>query len=126
MLLRRYIRAAIRSVGQENRKPYKLRTESSPSSTPVPHLSVRCEYHRKMPRRFTAWLAFCCFLIPPARGFDTRWHSLCSQKVGEQFGFTDHAWKIMQFGNFSADFFGPVSEYASKGLTGREIGKAHV
>ena len=74
-----------------------------------------------MPRRFTAWLALYCLLIPSARGFDTRWHSLCSQKVGEQFGFTDHAWKIMQIGNFSADFFGPVSEYASKGLAGSEL-----
>jgi hypothetical protein len=60
-------------------------------------------------------------LTPPAAGFDTRWHLLCSQKVGEQFGFTEHAWKIMQLGNFSADFFGPVSEYASKGLAGSEL-----
>jgi len=73
-----------------------------------------------MLRRFTAWLALYCLLILPAGGFDTRWHSECSQKVGEQFGFSDHAWKIMQLGNFSADFFGPVSEYASKGLAGRE------
>ena len=68
-----------------------------------------------------AWLVLYCLLISPAAGFDTRWHSLCSQKVGEQFGFTNHAWKIMQLGNFSADFFGPVSEYASKGLAGSEL-----
>src|SRR3974377_1963666 len=42
------------------------------------------------------------------------WHRLCSQSVGKEFGFTDHAWKIMQLGNFSPDFFGPVSEYAVK------------
>ncbi|PWU12335.1 MAG: hypothetical protein C5B51_00750 [Terriglobia bacterium] len=74
-----------------------------------------------MLRRLAAWFALGCLLIFPAHSFDTRWHLLCSQKVGEQFGFTEHAWKIMQLGNFSADFFGPVSEYASKGLNGREV-----
>lgn len=50
----------------------------------------------------------------PAAAFDTYWHRLCSQSVGKEFAFTDHAWKIMQLGNFSPDFFGPVSEYAVK------------
>jgi hypothetical protein len=40
--------------------------------------------------------------------------------VGEQFGFTEDAWN-MQLGNFSPDFFGPVSEYASKNLQRPEL-----
>lgn len=54
-----------------------------------------------------AWLAF------PAAAFDTYWHEQCVQRAGEQFGFAESAWKIMQLGNFSPDFFGPVSEAAA-------------
>jgi hypothetical protein len=61
-----------------------------------------------------ALLALAALLGPPLGAFDTYWHSQCSHRVGEQFGFTDDAWKIMQLGNFSPDFFGPVSEYAIK------------
>jgi len=74
-----------------------------------------------MARKFLALLALASFLVSPAAGFDTYWHSQCSQKVGEQFGFAEDAWKIMQLGNFSPDFFGPVSEYASKNLKGQEL-----
>jgi len=69
-----------------------------------------------MGRKILAVLTLAALLVSSAAGFDTYWHSQCSQKVGEQFGFTEDAWKIMQLGNFSPDFFGPVSEYASKNL----------
>jgi hypothetical protein len=72
-------------------------------------------------RRFWALLlALITLLASPASAFDSFWHSQCSQKVGEQFGFAEDAWKVMQLGNFSPDFFGPVSEFASKRLNGRE------
>ncbi len=74
-----------------------------------------------MVRTFSALVVLAALLVSPAAGFDTYWHSQCSQKVGEQFGFTEDAWKIMQLGNFSPDFFGPVSEYASKNLKGQEL-----
>ncbi|OLC97463.1 MAG: hypothetical protein AUH86_07540 [Acidobacteria bacterium 13_1_40CM_4_58_4] len=74
-----------------------------------------------MVRKFSALVVLAGFLVSPAAGFDTYWLSQCSQKVGEQFGFTEDAWKIMQLGNFSPDFFGPVSEYASKNLKGQEL-----
>jgi hypothetical protein len=72
-------------------------------------------------RKFSALLAFAALMASPASGFDTYWHSQCSQKVGEQFGFTEDAWKIMQLGNFSPDLFGPVSEYASRSIKGQEL-----
>jgi len=74
-----------------------------------------------MARKLLALVLLAGFLTSPAAGFDTYWHSQCSQKVGEQFGFTEDAWKIMQLGDFSPDFFGPVSEYASKNLKGKEL-----
>src|SRR5207253_4067808 len=74
-----------------------------------------------MGRKILAVLTLAALLVSSAAGFDTYWHSQCSQKVGEQFGFTEDAWKIMQLGNFSPDFFGPVSEYASKNLKGEEL-----
>src|SRR5579872_1114670 len=75
-----------------------------------------------MARKLFALVLLAAFLTSPAAGFDTYWHSQCSQKVGEQFGFSEDAWKIMQLGDFSPDFFGPVSEYASKNLKGKELG----
>src|ERR1700739_2603973 len=74
-----------------------------------------------MVRNCWAAVLISSLLIPPASGFDTFWHSQASQKVGEQFGFTEDAWKIMQLGNFSPDFFGPVSEFAAKNLNGKEL-----
>jgi hypothetical protein len=65
-------------------------------------------------RQSVALLALAALIAPHMAGFDTYWHSQCSRRVGEAFGFTDQAWKIMQLGNFSPDFFGPVSEYAVK------------
>lgn len=74
-----------------------------------------------MVRKITALLSLVTMLVSPAVGFDTYWHSQCSQATGKQFGFTEDAGKIMQLGNFSPDFFGPVSEYASKNLKGQEL-----
>ena len=72
-------------------------------------------------RKFSALLALTIFVASPATGFDTYWHSLCSKKTGEQFGFTEDAWKIMQLGNFSPDLFGPVAEHASRSINGKEL-----
>ena len=74
-----------------------------------------------MGRKFAALLSLAALLVSPAAGFDTYWHSQCTQKVGQQFGFSEDAWKIMQLGNFSPDFFGPVAEYASKNLQDQEL-----
>jgi hypothetical protein len=74
-----------------------------------------------MLRKLSAFFALFTFLASPAAGFDTYWHSQCSQSVGEKFGFTADAWKIMQLGTFSPDFFGPVADYASKKLQGAEL-----
>jgi hypothetical protein len=74
-----------------------------------------------MLRRLSALLTLFVLLVSPAAGFDTYWHSQCSQSVGEKFGFAPDAWKILQLGNFSPDFFGPVADYASKKITGPEL-----
>jgi hypothetical protein len=74
-----------------------------------------------MLRKLSALLAVAVLLVSPCAGFDSYWHSQCVQKTGEHFGFTEDAWKIMQLGNFSPDFFGPVADYASKGLNGSEL-----
>lgn len=72
-------------------------------------------------RTASGLLTLAIFLVSPAAGFDSYWHSQCIQKVGEEFGFSEDAWKIMQIGNFSPDFFGPVAEYASKKLQAKEL-----
>src|SRR5215471_9190325 len=64
-------------------------------------------------RKALALVAVAALLTHPALGFDSYWHSLCIQKTGQQFGFSEDASKIMQLGNFSPDFFGPVADYAS-------------
>jgi hypothetical protein len=69
-----------------------------------------------MVRRWSAVLMLAACVVSPAAGFDTYWHYQCTQAVGKEFGFSEDAWKIMQLGNFSPDFFGPVAEYASKNL----------
>lgn len=55
-------------------------------------------------------------LLSPASGFDSFWHAELVHKVGDEFGFSEDARKIMQLGNFSPDFFGPVSDFASSHL----------
>ena len=67
-----------------------------------------------MLRRFSALLALAGLLVSPAAGFDSYWHSQCTQKVGERFDFAEDAWKIMQMGNFSPDFFGPTTKIPAK------------
>ncbi|HLY16141.1 MAG TPA: hypothetical protein VKR61_02900 [Bryobacteraceae bacterium] len=73
------------------------------------------------PRRLAILLFLAAMPRHPAAGFDSHWHQLCTQKAGEQFAFAESAWKIMQLGNFSPDFFGPVSEYASQKLVSQEL-----
>lgn len=72
-------------------------------------------------RKLLALFALAAVLASPAAGFDTYWHLQCSQRVGEQFGFTQDAWKIMELGNFSPDLFGPVSQYAQGNFKGKEL-----
>src|SRR5436305_8343436 len=74
-----------------------------------------------MTRKIVALLSLFAMLVSPAAGYDTYWHSQCTQKAGEQFGFSEDAWKILQLGNFAPDFFGPVAEYASKTMNGKEL-----
>ena len=71
-------------------------------------------------KRFTVLVVFAAGFVFPAAAFDTYWHQLCVQKVGEQFAFTQDAWKIMQVGNFSPDLFGPISEYSFSNLAAIE------
>jgi hypothetical protein len=60
-------------------------------------------------------------LTSPAYGFDTFWHSEATRQVAESFGFSEDARKIMQLGNFSPDFFGPVSDFAANNLQGKAL-----
>ena len=72
-------------------------------------------------RKISALVALVALVASPAGGLDSYWHSQCNQKVGAQFGFTEDAWKVMQLGNFSPDFFGPVSEYGSRNFKSKEL-----
>ena len=70
-------------------------------------------------RKFSALLDVFALIVSPAAGFDSYWHAQCSQKVGEQFGFTQDAWKATR--QLLAGFFGPVSEHVSKKIQGKEL-----
>ena len=74
-----------------------------------------------MPRKFIALLMLLAVLASPASGFDTYWHSEATRKVAEANGFSEDARKIMQLGNFSPDFFGPVSDFAASNLHGKGL-----
>lgn len=74
-----------------------------------------------MARKILSVVALAALLASPAAGFDSYWHSQCTQKAGESAGFSEDAWKITQLGNFSPDLFGPVAEYASKNLGRAEL-----
>ena len=74
-----------------------------------------------MARKVLSLVALAALLASPAAGFDSYWHSECTQKAGESVGFSEDAWKITQIGNFSPDLFGPVAEYASKNLGRAEL-----
>ena len=72
-------------------------------------------------RKVLASVMLVSMLASPAFGFDTYWHKEASKQVGAEFGFSEDAWKIMQLGNFAPDLFGPVSQYASNHLKGKEL-----
>jgi len=76
-----------------------------------------------MSRKILALVNLLALLCSPAAGFDTYWHYQASRKVGQEFGFTEDAWKIMQLGNFSPDLFGPVSDFANERLPGKDLEK---
>ncbi|HEV3040744.1 MAG TPA: hypothetical protein VHA33_23465 [Candidatus Angelobacter sp.] len=69
-----------------------------------------------MSRKLVALLMLCALLASPAAGFDSFWHSEATRLAANDFGFSDDARKIMQLGNFSPDFFGPVADLASSHL----------
>jgi hypothetical protein len=60
-------------------------------------------------------------LLRTASGFDTYWHTEAARRVGDEFGFSEDSRKVMQLGNFSPDFFGPVSDFASQHLQGKAL-----
>ncbi len=72
-------------------------------------------------RSVTVALMLFALLCSPASGFDTYWHQEAVRHVAEAFAFSEDARKIMQLGNFSPDFFGPVSEYASQQLKDKAL-----
>ncbi len=72
-------------------------------------------------RKLVVLFMLLAVLVSPASGFDTFWHSEATRKTGDAFGFSEDARKIMQLGNFSPDFFGPVSEYAANNLHGKGL-----
>jgi hypothetical protein len=69
-----------------------------------------------MLRKSVVLLMLCAVLASPAAGFDSFWHSEATRLAANDFGFSDDARKIMQLGNFSPDFFGPVADLASNHL----------
>ena len=72
-------------------------------------------------RRFVAVVALLALMHTYAYGFDTYWHSEAARKVGDEFGFSEDSRKIMQLGNFSPDFFGPVSDCAAQNLPDKRL-----
>src|SRR5919201_5096001 len=74
-----------------------------------------------MNRKSLATICLAALITSPAAGFDTFWHSEASRKLGDHFGFSEDAWKIMQLGNFAPDLFGPVSQFASEHLSGEQF-----
>jgi hypothetical protein len=72
-------------------------------------------------RKFALFVALLTLIASPASGFDTFWHQEAMRRVAQAYGFSEDARKIMQLGNFSPDFFGPVSEFASNGIQGKAL-----
>jgi hypothetical protein len=72
-------------------------------------------------RRIVAAVAVLALVHPYAFAFDTFWHSEAARRVGDEFGFSEDSRKIMQLGNFSPDFFGPVSDFASERLPDKSL-----
>ena len=69
-----------------------------------------------MLRKFLVLLMVWAVLVSPASCFDSFWHSEATRLAAAELGFSDDARKIMQLGNFSPDFFGPVADLASTSL----------
>ena len=71
-----------------------------------------------MRRRFVRAIAWVAILMVALQmgsvsAFDTFWHSAATGAVGREFGFSEHATNILQFGNFGGpDFFGPLYDSA--------------
>jgi hypothetical protein len=76
---------------------------------------------KEMFRRAVVLLTLLAVLRSAAAGFDTFWHVEAGRSVGDEFGFSEDSIKIMELGNFSPDFFGPVSDYASEHLQGKAL-----
>ncbi len=74
-----------------------------------------------MLRKLLSVLSLLALLASPAAGFDTYWHVQGVQAVGNAFGFSEDAGKIMQLGAFAPDFFGPVSDFAYEHLQGKNL-----
>jgi len=74
-----------------------------------------------MLRKLIALFALVALLASPAAGFDSYWHSQASRAVGQEFGFSEDAWKIMQLGCFAPDLFGPVSDFANERLQSKDL-----
>ena len=72
-------------------------------------------------RKLIALFMLLAVLASPASGFDSFWHSEATRKVADAFGFSEDSRKIMQLGNFSPDFFGPVSDFAASTLHGQGL-----
>src|SRR6476620_9845100 len=72
-------------------------------------------------RKLVALFMLLAVLASPASGFDSFWHSEATHKVADAFGFSEDSRKIMQLGNFSPDFFGPVSDFAANTLHGQGL-----
>jgi hypothetical protein len=72
-------------------------------------------------RKLVALFMLLALLASPASGFDSFWHSEATRKVADAFGFSEDSRKIMQLGNFSPDFFGPVSDFAANTLHGQGL-----
>jgi hypothetical protein len=50
---------------------------------------------------------------PTLQAFDTFWHSAATGAAAREYGFSEHATNILQFGNFGGpDFFGPLYDTA--------------
>src|ERR1700745_2579924 len=71
--------------------------------------------------KFIALFTLGTLLASPASGFDTFWHSKACLTVGKEFAFSEDSRKIMQLGNFSPDFFGPVSDFAAQNLPDKRL-----
>ena len=60
-------------------------------------------------RQFISSILMMLLLQPPAAAFDTFWHSAATSAAAREYGFSDDAANVIQFGNFSGpDFFGPL------------------